>query len=286
MERLSTNIRGMQTPDLDFATECTLSEGWLSETRREIVGFFENNAKGCFVAESNGKRIGICIATHYGESGFVGELIVAKERRGQGIGHKLLEHAVNYLTTSGASSVYLDGVPAAVPLYERIGFRKVCRSLRFAGRIQGKPSPLMRQMQLKDLAVVLEIDRRAFGADRGFFLRRRLTLYPELCRVVNKNRNVAGFALGRRGQGLVSIGPLVGEQAGVNPAMLLEDIALYAGAVDLRLGILETNTVAVKTAKSLGFAELPNPPWRMVLGSSSNLGASNQCFAIGSPAKG
>jgi hypothetical protein len=100
------------------------------------------------------------------------------------------------------------------------------------------------------------------------------------------NRNVAGFAFGRRGQGLVSIGPLVGEQTGVNPAMLLEDIALYAGAADLRLGILETNTVAVKTAKSLGFAELPNPPWRMVLGPSSNLGASNQCFAIGSPAKG
>jgi ribosomal protein S18 acetylase RimI-like enzyme len=276
----------MKNADLDFAAECTLSEGWLSETRREIEGFLDHDSKGCFIAESDGRRIGICIATCYGESGFIGELIVIKEMRGQGIGRQLVEHSINYLVRKGTQSVYLDGVQAAVPLYERIGFRKVCRSLRFVARIQGKSHPHARQMQTHDLPVVLEIDKRNFGANRSFFLKRRWTLYPELCKVYEVNMEIKGFIFGRRGQATVSIGPWVVKGPETNSAGLLEDVAMYAGPVDLGMGILETNTEAVKLAKSLGFRASEDPPWRMAFGTQSNLGASDQCLAIGSAAKG
>ena len=67
----------------------------------------------------------------YGASGFVGELIVVKEKRGRGIGRQLLQHAIAYLHSRGVQNVLLDAPPAAVPLCERLGFRPVCRSLRF-----------------------------------------------------------------------------------------------------------------------------------------------------------
>jgi len=276
----------MQPSDLGFAAECTASEGWASETPAEIEGLFLHDPSGCLIAEADGKRMGICIATNYGESAFVGELIVIKEMRRLGIGRRLIEHAIRYLSNRGAKNVFLDGVPATIPLYERIGFRKVCRSLRFVGRIKGRSCEKSRPMEEKDLDIVLGIDRRAFGADRGYFLKRRLSLYPKLCKVLEVGDEIAGYIMGRTGRDIVSIGPWVIQQSVVNPEKMLENIALEAGTLDLRLGVLETNTAAVETVRSLGFKPLQNPPWRMVLGLSGDLGSSNQCYAIGSPAKG
>jgi len=140
-------IRPMQPSDLDFAAECTAREGWASETRQEFEGFLAYDLGGCFVAEVNGRRVGICIATPYVGFGFVGELIVAKAVRGHGIGRRLLEHSVQYLHDCGAQTVYLDGVLAAVSLYERVGFRRVCRSLRFHGHLRAESHSILPSFQ-------------------------------------------------------------------------------------------------------------------------------------------
>ena len=128
-------IRVMQAADLDFAASLTAAEGWGSETRVELEGSFGYDPGGCLLAEEDAERIGMCVATPYGESGFVGELIVAPSARQRGVGRALLDHAINYLQGRGLASILLDGVPAAVPLYERAGFRRVCRSMRFGGRL-------------------------------------------------------------------------------------------------------------------------------------------------------
>ena len=134
-------IRSMQPADLDFAAACTAAEGWSSEIRREFEGFFAHDPQGCLIAEAGDEPIGIGVATSYGATGFVGELIVLPGWRGRGVGHRLLDHAVGYLRARGAHSIYLDGVQAAVSLYQRAGFRKVCRSLRFIGTLPGEQYP-------------------------------------------------------------------------------------------------------------------------------------------------
>jgi ribosomal protein S18 acetylase RimI-like enzyme len=278
-------IRPMQPADLDFAAQCTAREGWASETRAEFESFYAYDPAGCFLAEAEGQRIGICVATSYGVAGFVGELIVVPQRRGQGVGHRLLERAIAYLHSRGTQSIFLDGVTAAVPLYERLGFRKVCRSLRFAGAIAGRVPACVRAMRADDLATVGKIDRPAFGADRAFFLQRRLALYPELCKVLVCKGEISGYIVGRRGLNSISAGPWVVRPEASSAAALLESLAAEVQEIRISLGVLETNGQAVETIRALGLVERPDPPWRMVLG-SGELGASPQLYAIGSAAKG
>jgi ribosomal-protein-alanine N-acetyltransferase len=278
-------IRPMQPADLDFAAQCTAREGWASETRAEFAGFYAHDPAGCLLAEAEGQRIGICVATSYGVAGFVGELIVVPERRGQGVGRRLLERAIAHLHGRGTQSIFLDGVTAAVPLYERLGFRRVCRSLRFAGAIAGRSPAGVRAMHPDDLATVGQMDRQAFGADRAFFLERRLALYPELCKVLEYNGEISGYIVGRRGLNAVSAGPWVVRPEAPNAAALLESLAAAVPDGRISLGVLETNGQAVETIRALGLAERPDPPWRMVRG-AGELGVSPQLYAIGSAAKG
>jgi predicted N-acetyltransferase YhbS len=122
-------IRQMQPSDIGFAVQLTVNEGWKGQDEKIFESFLAYDSKGCFIAEKGKHRIGMCIATGYRSAGFIGELIVIENERGQGIGRRLLDHSIAYLKKKNIKSIYLDGVPAAVPLYERTGFRKICRSL-------------------------------------------------------------------------------------------------------------------------------------------------------------
>jgi ribosomal protein S18 acetylase RimI-like enzyme len=279
-------IRTMNHRDLAFATECTEAEGWVSENRTTLEGFFFYDPEGCLIADLEGKRVGIGIATSYGRSGFIGELIVRSEARGQGIGAALLNRAVTYLQQRGARTVYLDGVLKAVALYERNGFRKICRSLRFSGQIEGKTHPQVHPMQEQDLPEVIDLDQKYFGANRGFFLTRRWGLYPELSKVLVEGGRVTGYILGRQGENWLSAGPWVVEKGVLSPECLLEALAEENGNRPFSIGVLESNQRAVEIIRSYGFAERLNSPWRMALGPDDDLGASPQCLAVGSAAKG
>jgi ribosomal protein S18 acetylase RimI-like enzyme len=318
-------IREILPTELDFAAECTEREGWASETRAEFEGFYAHDSSGCLIAERAGGPIGIAVATSYGAYGFVGEIIVAPEERGRGLGRILLDRAIEYLRGRGAESIYLDGVIAAVPLYERAGFRRICRSLRFVreadeggtawvgaagsgiletvkagtagvGRNVGvagaadQPAvgerSLVRAMRSSDLETVCALDFQAFGADRSFFLSRRLLLYPELCWVSEENGKLNGFLMGRRGRSIVSAGPWLALAGAGSPRVMIGALVAATEGTKVQVGVLETNPKAVEVIRSMGLGERPSPPWRMVLGPSERLGSSDQLYAIGSAAKG
>ncbi len=282
----TVDIRNMKRSDLGFASRCTSMEGWKSETRQVFEGFLAYDPGGCFVAEESGKRTGFCIAVSYGTSGFFGELIVLKQARGQGTGRILLDHSIRYLEEKGALSIYLDGVLRAVTLYERAGFRKICRSLRFGGRIEGRADPSIRPMQAGDFHAVSGLDLRIFGADRKFFLKRALALFPELCKVQEEEGKITGFIMARRSPSLVYVGPWVSKKHSTKPEALLLTLALENPFQDLRMGVLETNVRAVKIMRSLGWKPDTRSPWRMVYGEPGNPGSSGISIAVGSPAKG
>jgi ribosomal protein S18 acetylase RimI-like enzyme len=275
----------MRPSDLDFATECTESVGWFKETREEFEGFLANDASDGFVAEVDGQRAGICVATSYGKSGSIGELIVQREARGRGIGTSLIGHAIEHLRGRGAENVLLDATPTAVQLYERLGFRKVCRSLRFRGTISGKRHAQVRTMKREDMDAVSTLDLMEFGGSRRFFLERRLSLYPEYCSVMGRDGQIEGYLMGRCRQDTVWVGPWVVQRGVEHPEHMLESLAAGSDAPTIAMGVLETSPESLKTLRSLGFQEYEEPSWRMVMGPSGKLGSSDQLYAIGSTAK-
>lgn len=279
-------IQAMQPDDLAFAAYCTEQEGWVSETYAVFEAFYQHDPQGCFIARLGGHPAGICVATPYTHSGFVGELIVSAEHRQRGIGQALLNHAVAYLQQGAARTVYLDGVVAAVPLYERKGFRKICRSLRFSGHIAGKQHAGVRPMLASDLPDVCSLDRRSFGDDRSFFLANRLKRFPDLCKVLVENGHIRGYICGRRGEGYLATGPWVIADAQVDPLPLLESLACQAGEAILSVGVLASNTRALSLVRSLGLVERVDSPWRMALGPDDDLGRSPNCYGVGTAAKG
>jgi ribosomal protein S18 acetylase RimI-like enzyme len=279
-------IRQMQPSDIAFAVQLTLREGWISENRETFEAFFAYDPKGCFVAEKDKKRIGICIATGYQHGGFIGELIVVENERGQGIGRALLDHSIAYLKKKGLKSIYLDGVPEAVPLYERAGFKKICRSLRFTGQIQSESYSNIERMKSEDLPTVKKIDTRAFGENRTFFLQNMLSNNSELVWIMKIKSDMVGYIFARKTKECLSIGPWWNRGDIENPESLLEHLMQNAQNGPLRIGVLESNTKAVQILQSTGLKESSDSSLRMVLGPKGNLGMSNQLYAIGSAAKG
>jgi ribosomal protein S18 acetylase RimI-like enzyme len=280
--------RSMTTADLPFAAQCIDEVGWMSEDRTTLGGIFTYDPQGCMIAESNGQPAGVCMATAYGRSGFIGKLIVRAEARGQGIGAALLNHCMDYLRQRGAVTAYLDGVIKAAPLYERNGFRKVCHSLRFNGKLTGREHADVRLMQPTDLPAVCALDRRLFGENRSYFLARRLRLYPDLCHVLSCGGAVAGYIVGRRGEGWQSAGPWVAAES-VPPTesvKLLESFAYHLGNLSFGMGVLEANAAAVALVRALGFEERADYCWRMANGPAEDLGMAPGCLAIGSAATG
>ena len=280
------NVRPMRAEDLDFAAERTLEVDWPGETREVFENFLLRDPGGCFIAESEGHRIGVCVATAYERSGFIGELIVRREERGRGVGPRLMTEAIAYLRGRGAGNIYLDGVARAVPFYQSLGFRPVCRSLRFLGTVEGRLSADVRPMRKGDLPEVRRLDRQAFGDDRGFFLERRFLLYPRFAEVLERRGRLEGFILALQGRGLVSAGPWVVAPEAGDPLALLAGLALETAGAALRIGVLGTNEQAVAALGRISGLTPQHASLRMVLGPSDRLGNSPLCWAVGSPAKG
>ena len=83
------------------------------------------NPNTCFVAENNGKLIGVIISGHDGRRGFIYHTTVKKEYRGQGIGKRLVDSAMKALEAEGIHKVALVAFEKNVSgnaFWEKVGF--------------------------------------------------------------------------------------------------------------------------------------------------------------------
>jgi len=279
------HIREMTAGDLDFATALTHTAGWASESREVFAAFLENDPHGCFIAEAGKEKAAVCIATKYVKNGFIGELVVSNTMRVLGIGPLLFQKSVDHLLTGQMENIYLDGDLNAISYYETMGFRKICRSLRFRGKIKGKKHANIRRLHPGDLDQLCAQDRDLFGDDRSFFLRRHADIFPELCLVLEKEGRISGWIMARPGDGVLAVGPwaaLDGEDA----APLLEHLANENGTAVFRIGVLDKNVRAAWLLRSWPGLQENIHSWYMVHGDSDRLGNHPALYAIGSGAKG
>ncbi len=79
----------------------------LDDSKEGIDKFLKRNPTTCFVAEENGRIIGVIMSGHDGRRGFIYHTTVRPDCRKQGLGRELVNHAMEALEKEGIHKVAL-----------------------------------------------------------------------------------------------------------------------------------------------------------------------------------
>jgi GNAT superfamily N-acetyltransferase len=277
-------IRPMESTDIDFALTLTSREKW-SDIRTDFELFITHSPQAAFVGIEDNKPIGMISAVAYGRRGFIGSFIVLDEYRGKGNGTGLMRFAIDFLERQGVHTMMLDAVPEAVSMYTKLGFRPVCRSLRFTGTVHGGISENVRNLTPSDTPRVIALDKAAFGSDRSHFLMGRVKGFPDLCYVLLDGYEITGFALGSNRPNTIRIAPWVVAKPNPGSVNLIRAISVKSQGKEVSLGVLDSNRLAARLCRVIGLREIPYSI-RMARSEERVLPFSEMEYAIGSPAKG
>lgn len=131
----NVNIRRMRREDVDAVTEiekATFAVPWSRESfRRELE---QNVAARYLVAETDGRIIGYAGAWIILDESHITNIAVAEAYRGQGIGRKLTQELLQYLSNLGACYATLEvrvSNERAQNLYRSLGFVSVGKRKRY-----------------------------------------------------------------------------------------------------------------------------------------------------------
>ena len=243
-------------------------EGWANQPAM-FRDYLRWNPGGCHVAVADGETIGGVTTIVFGAVGWVGNLLVAPEHRGCGVGSALLRHAVETLERCGVETVYLEAVPQAQRLYLRADFTPRQEVLKMERRPKagdeagpatatpgapgaggpGAPGgPVAAGPDAWDAyAGVAAVDRAGWGVDRGIVLggmyRDRHVLVAMRGRPGPSRRHeaCAGFIMAAPARGAVCLGPW--------------GVARHAGVPDVTAG--EALLAAFTAVLTAGFAGQP-----------------------------
>lgn len=164
-------------------------EGWVAE-EWEFDFLMKEFPEGCLsMADDKGEGIAFITALKHGTSGWLGNLIVAKEVRRRGHGEVLFRRALGLLRDSGAQTVWLTASATGKSLYERYGFRNIDTIVRWtgSGRRDVPASP--------DVAVPACTNEAILGIDRETWDDRRDALLEATVGRGILLQNTAGFVV-------------------------------------------------------------------------------------------
>jgi predicted N-acetyltransferase YhbS len=75
-----------------------------------------------FVASEGDRVVGVACGVCFGRTGWLGNVAVEDDVRGQGLGKALSQQAVDWVREAGAQTVLLTATDLGKPIYERLGF--------------------------------------------------------------------------------------------------------------------------------------------------------------------
>lgn len=121
-------IRVMTIADYDGICDVWKDHDGINPVDDSLEGFtkyLKRNPTTSFVAEDNGKIVGTILAGHDGRRGFFHHVVVMPEYRNQGIGRKIVGHAIESLEKEGINKVALvvfENNQLGNAFWEKIGF--------------------------------------------------------------------------------------------------------------------------------------------------------------------
>ena len=245
-------IRRLEADDLRSCAALAVDRGWWPERGKWSLLLASSDAFGIDAPDGQGLA-GTVILTRWGaDCGGIGMMLIASRYGGQGLGRALMEHVLRAAEDLGAVSLFATG--AGRPLYDKLGFKPVRRSVAFRGHFRADPqinnskrrseragadslegsSGTVRVATEADLPAILTLDRAAYGADRERILT-RLPAFAERIVVLETSEGIAGYAAAWRTEAYMMIGPLMAADGAAARRLVTELAAHSTVAVRLDL---------------------------------------------------
>jgi GNAT superfamily N-acetyltransferase len=242
-------IRRLGADDLKSCAALSVDRRWWPERAKWSLLLAASEAYGVDAPDGRGLA-GTVVLTRWGPGrAAIGMMLTASRYGGHGLGRALMEHALLAAGEGTAVSLYATG--AGGPLYEKLGFKPVRRSVAFRGHFRVGPqasnsgkravpagaagsSGDVRVATEADLPEILTLDRAAYGADRERILA-RLPAFADRIVVLEAGEGIVGYAAAWRTEAYAMIGPLVAPDGAAATRLATELAAHSTVAVRLDL---------------------------------------------------
>ena len=245
-------IRRLGADDLRSCAALAVDRGWWPERAKWSLMLAASEAFGIDAPDGHGLA-GTVVLTRWGDDcAAIGMMLIASRYGGQGLGRALMEHVLRAAGEVAAVSLFATG--AGRPLYDKLGFRPVRRSVAFRGHFRVGPeinnsrkraaraeaaslagsSGNVRVATEADLPAILTLDRAAYGADRGRILT-RLPAFAERIVVLEASEGIVGYGAAWRTEAYTMIGPLMAADGTAASRLIMELAADSKVAVRLDL---------------------------------------------------
>lgn len=196
------HIRTMTAEDLDLGDRLRAQAGW-NQTAEDWQRFLALETEGCFVAECDGHPAGTTVTCTFGPVAWVAMVLVDPSLRGQGIGTRLMEHALDWLDARRVPSIRLDATPLGRPIYLKLGFVDEYELLRMEGVVDGEAFALSASNPpAVDFETLCRVDQQASATPRRSLLEALRRQQPEAARV-----EADAYMMYRPGSRATQIGP-------------------------------------------------------------------------------
>ena len=207
-------IRRLGLDDLKGCVALSVDRGWPPERAKWSLLLAACEVFGMDAPDDRGLAGAVVLTRWAADYASVGMMLVAARYGRRGLGRGLMEHV---LCVAGEdATVTLFATDQGRPLYKKLGFAPVRRNVSMRGEFRAAASGSPRGVRAAtdaDLPTILELDRAAFGADRGSILT-RLPSFADRIAVIESSDpaspGIAGYAAAWRNEPASTvIGPLV-----------------------------------------------------------------------------
>lgn len=165
-------IEPFRSEDIPGFLELAAAEGWLADPW-EFDFLLSVFPSGCFVARETASATpaGFVTALRHERSGWIGNLIVSPDSRGNGIGETLFLYAAHALKFAGTETIWLTASVVGKALYEKHGFKRVDTISRWSGSAARNQSASDMELGSSgSTPAVIGMDSRAWGDRRDVLM--------------------------------------------------------------------------------------------------------------------
>ncbi len=216
------SIRTASERDLPAIAELRRSVGW-NVYRWALLDAMRPPQARMYVAEELGEVIAVGSGIAYGRLGVVGNMVVAADHRGRGLGRRILQAVIAFLEGRGCTQLELYATADGQRLYQRYGFEPSGPSTaasiprRIAAALPSEGA-LARRGKAGDLERLSAYDSPRFGADRSPILAAALADDERPVLIAERDGSPVGYAV-LRPDG-TRLGPFVADEPSVAGALL------------------------------------------------------------------